>query len=88
MKCNSIQYTKIHLIPEGGLGQTIVSGKVKCGELENFDVEKDLSKFLISLINSAQAIFPGMFDQETAETQLATAFEDVLTNIFLYAMIL
>ena len=37
------------------------------GELGDFDVEKDLPTFLILVLDSAEAIFQGTFDQGAAE---------------------
>ena len=37
-------------------------------EFEDFDIEKDLPKFLISVLDNAEAIFHGMLDREIAGT--------------------
>lgn len=39
------------------------------GELEYFDVEKDLPKFLMSVIDKAENIFQDTFVQDVAESR-------------------
>ena len=36
-------------------------------EFVDFDIEKDLPKFLISVLDNAEVIFHGMLDREIAE---------------------
>ena len=46
-------------------------------EFEDFDIEKDLPKFLISVLDNAEAIFQGMLDQEIAEAHAEVADQSV-----------
>ena len=46
-------------------------------EFQDFDIEKDLPKFLISVLDNAEAIFQGMLDQEIAEAHAEVVDQSV-----------
>lgn len=52
-------------------------------EFEDFDVEKDLPKFLISVLDNAEAIFHRMLDREIAEAHAEVVYQSVkLITVF------